>query len=248
MCAMSYPQTEMGVFGVPNPLGALLNMTPLDSVLQKHLRKVYTSLGGLTLFCALGAYAQMQAGISLQFLSVLLTFGTLMYFHSLPSHSPQRRPLFYAFGFLEGWTLGPLMSLLMEIDPSIVFTSALAAAAVFVSLSVSAFFAKRRSYMYLGGVLLAGLSSMIVVEFVTMFVLREFGFKLQLYFGLLLFVGFTLFDSQMIVERAHAGVRDDLKDALTLFMDLLQIFVRLAIIMARNAESKKKDDERKNRK
>ena len=54
---------------------------------------------------------------------------------------------------------------------------------------------------------------------------------LQLYFGLLVFVGYIVVDTQEIVERAHLGDLDYVKHALTLFTDLVAVFVRILVIM-----------------
>lgn len=47
----------------------------------------------------------------------------------------------------------------------------------------------------------------------------------------------------MIVEKAELGDRDSIRAALELFVDFIGLFVRLLIILARNAE--KKDDREK---
>lgn len=54
---------------------------------------------------------------------------------------------------------------------------------------------------------------------------------LQLYFGLLVFLGYMVVDTQEMIERAHHGDLDYVKHALTLFTDFVGVFVRILIIM-----------------
>lgn len=54
---------------------------------------------------------------------------------------------------------------------------------------------------------------------------------LQLYFGLLVFVGYIVVDTQDIIEKAHFGDLDYVKHALTLFTDFVAVFIRILIIM-----------------
>ena len=54
---------------------------------------------------------------------------------------------------------------------------------------------------------------------------------LQLYFGLLVFVGYIVVDTQDIIEKAHYGDLDYVKHSLTLFVDFVAVFVRVLIIM-----------------
>lgn len=60
-------------------------------------------------------------------------------------------------------------------------------------------------------------------------------FILQLYFGLLVFVGYIVVDTQDIIEKAHFGDLDYVKHALTLFTDFAAVFVRILIIMVSRA-------------
>ena len=73
-------------------------------------------------------------------------------------------------------------------------------------------------------------------------------FQAELYIGLFVFMGYVLFDTQLIVERAEAGDRDYIKHALDLFVDLAAIFVRLVVILMKNAQEKQTRKEAADRK
>jgi len=45
------------------------------------------------------------------------------------------------------------------------------------------------------------------------------------------FVGYIVVDTQEIVEKAHFGDLDYVKHALTLFTDLVAVFVRILVII-----------------
>lgn len=54
---------------------------------------------------------------------------------------------------------------------------------------------------------------------------------LQLYFGLLVFVGYMVFDTQYIIEMAHLGDLDFVGHALRLYTDFIAVFIRILVIM-----------------
>ena len=64
-------------------------------------------------------------------------------------------------------------------------------------------------------------------------------FNISLYLGLIMFCGFVIFDTQLIVEKAFHGDFDYLSHSLELFVDFIGIFVRILIILAKKS---KKDD------
>lgn len=53
----------------------------------------------------------------------------------------------------QGFSLGSLVDVILQVDPSILVTALLATTTVFVCFAGAALFAKRRSYLYLGGML-----------------------------------------------------------------------------------------------
>lgn len=228
-----------------------LSSAGLDLVVQKHLQRVYSSLLSACVAAAAGCALQLYLGWNAGPLTMLLLFGTVLYFGTLPQHSPRRPAAFLACAVAQGWSLGPLLNLAFQVAPATPLFALVGAGAVFASLSISAMFAKRRSYLFLGGFCSSALSLMSILT-IARYLFRgsmamDTYLAMQIYGGLLVFAGYVLFDTQVIIEKAHAGERDYLKHALTLFVDLVAIFVRVLIILIRNHERKEEDERRKER-
>ncbi|THG21656.1 hypothetical protein TEA_000285 [Camellia sinensis var. sinensis] len=132
------------------------------------------------------------------------------------------------------WNIGGLLTTLgcMGSIVCILVSAFVGCAVAFGCFSMAAMLARRREYLYLGGLLSSGLSILFWLHFAS----SIFGgsaalFKFELYFGLLVFVGYIVVDTQDIIERAHFGDLDYVKHALTLFTDFAAVFVRILIIM-----------------
>lgn len=101
-------------------------------------------------------------------------------------------------------------------------------------------FAERRTHMYLGGVLASCLTAMMWVGIANMFFRLPLLLNFKVYFGLLVFIGFVVYDTQFIIEKALQGNKDFVRHALELFLDFINIFIRLLVILSKNSQSKKK--------
>jgi len=168
---------------------------------------------------------------------------------SCPPYEHQKRlSLLFVSAVLEGASVGPLIKVAIDVDPSILITAFVGTAIAFVCFSAAAMLARRREYLYLGGLLSSGLSMLMWLQFAS----SIFGgsasiFKFELYFGLLIFVGYMVVDTQEIIEKAHLGDMDYVKHSLTLFTDFVAVFVRILIIMLKNsADKEEKKKKRRN--
>jgi Bax inhibitor 1 len=229
------------------PLSAALRMTPLSVDTQAHLVKVYSTLFTCMCTSAAGAAVQMRSGLYGGALPLsLLLFAAFAYFVQLPAYSPRRAPLLHAIALLQGFATGPLLTFAtVYVDPWLPLSALAATAVVFLGLTVSAMFARRRSYLLLGGALSTGLSVMFLGALLNAFVPSNVGFAVQLYGGLALFCGYVMYDTQLIIEKVELGDKDHVGHALELFMDLIAIFRRLLMIMIKNQQSKREKEEKK---
>eukprot|EP00656_Telonema_subtile_P005927 TRINITY_DN12718_c0_g1_i2.p1 TRINITY_DN12718_c0_g1~~TRINITY_DN12718_c0_g1_i2.p1 ORF type:complete len:179 (-),score=34.11 TRINITY_DN12718_c0_g1_i2:222-758(-) len=157
--------------------------------------------------------------------------------------SSSRFGLLLGFGFLKGASVGGLIEHALYIHPSIVTTALLATTVVFGCFSAAAMFARRRSYLYLGGILGSVMGYMCLASLANIFLGWQMINEAQIYVGLVVFSGYVVYDTQVIIEKAANGQRDVISHALELFMDFAAIFVRVLIILMRNKEN---ENRRKN--
>ncbi|KAL2548035.1 Bax inhibitor 1 [Forsythia ovata] len=225
---------------------SLKNLRQISPVVQTHLKQVYLSLCCALIASAVGAYLHILWNIG-GLLTTLACVGSIIWLLSLPPYEEQKRvSLLMAAALFKGASIGPLIELAIDFDPSIVLGAFVGCAVAFGCFSAAAMVARRREYLYLGGLLSSGLSILFWLHFAS----SIFGgsmalFKFELYFGLLVFVGYIVVDTQDIIEKAHFGDLDYVKHALTLFTDFAAVFVRILIIMLKNAGEKEEKKKKK---
>lgn len=222
---------------------ALKDFSHLNKATKQHLKNVYSSLALTMLSAALGAVGFFLLNVQLSILSLLgsvILLIAIMATPPTPENAGKRLGMLCGFGACTGVSLGPLLSAVADIEPSIIPTAFLGSCAIFGSLTLAALFAERRSMLFLGGFLISGLNMLVMMLFINMFLGSYMVFQLDVYGGLLLFCGFVLFDTQLIVERYNNGDTDYVSHSLDLFLDFINIFRRLLIILA-SKEKKRKD-------
>ncbi|KAK6166575.1 hypothetical protein SNE40_023232 [Patella caerulea] len=223
---------------------ALFKFDNLEGYVQKHLKNVYGCLGIGMLSAAVGAYIHvftnlMQAGL----LTAIGSIGLMIWLASI-RHSKEtqgkRMAIFCGFTFLSGISLGPLLDMAIMIDPSIIPTALLGTAAVFISFTLAALYNTNRTFLYLGGFIMSGLSFLLLLSIGNLFFRSQLIFDINLYGGLVIFCAFVLYDTQLIVEKRRHNDDDFVWHSVDLFIDFIQIFRRLLIILSRKEEDKKR--------
>ena len=101
----------------------------------------------------------------------------------------------------------------------------------FTSFSAISLFSKRRSFLYLGGVIMAIVQCMFLYSIMGslggwLFGFQAFGLP-YIMLGLFLCCLFIIYDTQIIIERAENGDKDVPTHAMTLFIDLFDLFVKI---------------------
>jgi len=220
-----------------NALGKTTTLTP---VVRQHLTKVYTTLAASLLVAAIGSFVEILTHTFAGIYSFIALIGLVIWFAITdPAQIQKRIGLLFAIAFAQGVFIAPLIQHTLDIDPKIVSTAFLGTTCVFACFSGFALFSERRSYLYIGGMLSSALSMLCVLSIANIFARSLVMFNIQLYFGLLVFCGFVVFDTQLIVEKAIQGDKDFVAHSLELFIDFTKIFVRLLMILSKDKKSKK---------
>eukprot|EP00013_Stygamoeba_regulata_P027399 CAMPEP_0177648254 /NCGR_PEP_ID=MMETSP0447-20121125/10733_1 /TAXON_ID=0 /ORGANISM="Stygamoeba regulata, Strain BSH-02190019" /LENGTH=234 /DNA_ID=CAMNT_0019150889 /DNA_START=89 /DNA_END=793 /DNA_ORIENTATION=- len=229
------------VFTRPINWAAAFKTGDIHPSVQQHLVRVYASLCVCLLVASCTAVFLPISFPPL--IASLLSIGMLLGMTALPAtptNQPTRFGLLLGFAGVMGCALGPLVHLVHdEIDPAIVYTALLATSTLFACFSAAALLARRRSYLYLGGILSAAISWLLVLSFMQFFFPSEAMQNALLYLGLIIFSGYVVFDTQLIVEKASLGDGDFLLHSAELFIDFVGLFVRILILLAK--KNKKKD-------
>ncbi|KFQ96366.1 Bax inhibitor 1, partial [Nipponia nippon] len=206
----------MNVFDRNINFDALFKFSHISASTQEHLKRVYASFALCMFVAAAGAYINVVTHLfQFSFLTGLGALGLMIWLTATP-HSREteqkRLGMLAGFAFLTGINLGPLLEMCISINPS-------------------ALSPRRRSFLYLGGFLLSGLTLMLLSSVVNAFMGSTWLFTANLYLGLMIMCGFVLFDTQLIIEKAESGDKDYIWHCVDLFLDFVNIFRELLMIL-----------------
>uniref|UniRef100_A0A023FJ41 Putative bax-mediated apoptosis inhibitor tegt/bi-1 n=1 Tax=Amblyomma cajennense TaxID=34607 RepID=A0A023FJ41_AMBCJ len=215
----------------------------LDKPVRDHLKNVYSCLAISTLATAAGGYVHLFTDI-LQgnFLTTLLSLGLLLALFAVPDNGKNqhvRLAILVGFAFTTGLGMGPLLDVVISVDPSIIATAFLATCAVFTCFSLSALYTDHCRWIYVGGTLMSILSVMSLFTLANLFLGSYILFQANLYLGVVVFCGFVLYDTQLIIEKRKRGERDYIRHSVDLFLDFISIFKRLLIILTQKESSRR---------
>jgi FtsH-binding integral membrane protein len=144
-----------------------------------------------------------------------------------PPANPQLKlGLFFSFTFLSGMGIAPVVYASMA--KGVLGTALVLTGAVFFGFSAAAYLSPRASLVAFQGPLIGMLFGMMAVSILNIFYPTAFAHSLILYGGLALFSMFIAVDTQAMIERARCGAGDHVQDAVQMFLNVINIFVRIA--------------------
>ena len=169
-----------------------------------HLRKVYTLLTFMTLFCTAGAYLNASFVIAQNFIfhiaSIAFSIYLVCYVSNVYKPENNRKYALALLAFQLGFNIGPALHHIGHYQPDILIKAVGFTATAFISFTCMALFSKRRSFMFLGGIAMTIFQGMLFY--------RLFGFLTGMggqglvYLMIMLFTDccFLIYHTQLIIE------------------------------------------------
>ena len=225
----------------PN-LNCLFNTHNLSDRTSKYLTEVYsTMLKGLLitgLSCFVGTYF-LEFIMKLFFILAASTFFLVIYM-TFSQNNTNKMNLFYLFSCLEGLTISPLVFNAHLIDTTIVPSAIALTIITFGTFTYLSMYTNKRNILYFGGIASTILTVLCISSFVNLFLQSSILFQIDIYLGLVLFCFYIIYDTQMVIQEFEMGQNDIVHHAMTFYLDFLNIFIRILIILMKNSKKKKK--------
>jgi len=216
----------------------------IEPHVQSHLKDVYSSMAMALLSAAVGGYVHLftnilQGGI----ISALFAIGFVIALYSTPDTGKNRTTrLMYllGFAFASGLGLGPLMEYAIIVNPTLIPTAFLSTCVIFGCFSLSAMLSDHRKWLYLGGTLMSFMSLLLLMSIINLFIGSKLLYQIHLYLAFFVVCGFIMYDTTLIIEKRRRGDTDYISHSVLLFLDFIDIFRYLLIILTQKEESNKK--------
>ncbi|OQR92080.1 hypothetical protein ACHHYP_04098 [Achlya hypogyna] len=219
-------------------LTALLKSNDIDSRVQRHLVRVYSTLAVAVFAASVGVLLDISISVA-GYTTAALVLGLLVALFALPKKNVgQRFTVLLSLAVCWGVNLGGLVHYALATDPEVVGVAFVGTTVIFGCFTLSALVERRRMYLYMGAFFSSAILCLLLVGLVNIFVQSAAIYSLELYGGLLIFCFYVLFDTQLIVEKASLGDDDFVAHAFELFLDFVNLFVRILTILLRKREGR----------
>ncbi|EAL39226.3 AGAP009883-PA [Anopheles gambiae str. PEST] len=245
--------------GLGSGTSTLENSHLWPEFVKQRIQDTYLYFGGSLAISAASAVAVFRSPRLLSlvsrngWMSVLATFalmiGSGMVAQSIP-YSPGLGAKQLAWA-THSAILGAVIAPMCFVGGAILTRAAWYTAGIVGGLSTVAVCAPSDKFLYMGGPLAIGLGVVFASSLASMWLPPTTALgagiaSLSLYGGLLLFSGFLLYDTQKIVKRAEMYPLyaprpfDPVNSAISIYMDTLNIFIRIVTILAGGGGNRRK--------
>ncbi len=234
--------------GFSNQSGILERSGIWPQYVRDRISSTFSYLGGGLGITAAGAYAVsrsptlMNLAMKNSMLAMLgsfaLVIGSGMLVRSIPYQQGDAFGSKHLAWALHAGILGAFIAPMTLLGGPLLIRAAMYTAGIVGGLSVVATTAPSEKFLNMTGPLAVGLGLVFAASIGSMFLppTTRLGlslYSLSVYGGLVLFSMFLLYDTQRIVKKAeHSMHFDPVNESISVYADILNIFIRIASIMA----------------
>jgi len=238
--------------GLSSQPGALENSVAWPQYVKQRIRDTYLYFGSSLIFTAGSAVAASRSPMVMNlmmknsFLAILATaaamIGSGVVVRSLPYQEGfgKKQLAWLVHAGIVGAVIAPITLL----GGPLMVRAAWMTAGVVGGLSAVAVCAPSEKFLNMGGVLGAGLGVVFVSSLGSAFFPPTTAvgaglYSISIYGGLVLFSAFLLYDTQKIIKKAETHQSyDPVNASISIYMDTINIFIRIAMILAGNNRRK----------
>lgn len=245
--------------GMSSEIGAIEKSVVWPQYVKDRIRSTYMYFAGSIGLTAMSAVAVSRSPVLMNlmmknsFLAIGATFAAMigagMLVRTIPyEQSPGSKHLAW---MLHAGVMGAVVAPLTLLGGPLLIRAAWYTAGIVGGLSTVAMCAPSEKFLNMGAPLGVGLGLVLASSIGSMFLppTSAFGaglYSIAIYGGLVLFGMFLLYDTQKVIKRAETypvyGVQkyDPINACLGIYTDTLNIFIRVAIMLANSGGSRKK--------
>eukprot|EP00041_Stephanoeca_diplocostata_P034705 m.1197107 g.1197107 ORF g.1197107 m.1197107 type:complete len:379 (+) comp24565_c0_seq7:167-1303(+) len=211
-----------------------------DKETQRYVAKVFQTAGSTIGVATATSVASISLGVMVTpWIPALASIVPLfMFYNTTEATNPTyRKALVGTFTALSGFSLAPLLSYAVHVNPMLVPMALGGTTLIFLGASGAALLAPRASMLRFGTLLgggamvLMGASLFGIGQYAMTGAVSPMLFSFTLYGGLGLMTCFVAYDTHNIIEEYKAGSRDYLRHSLDVFINFMGIFRRLLYIL-----------------
>lgn len=236
----------------PHVPQSIYNIEPSreNNFVAENVAKVY-KIVAQALFCYIVGIIEGYYFTN-QFFTITSIIGTFVCLFMFLSATTELNKWYYlnGMGICLGFVATPLLVNAYSIDPLIVPLAATSTATIFGIFTFLAQYRRKEVLLY-EGFLYSALSVLTIFGFVMIFVpVSDNGYLVYCTGGLLVFCGYIAFDTAKMYERIETSAKDGrnidhYQCAAELFLDLINVFIKMVEILSILSNNKKKSDKKK---
>ncbi|XP_069741872.1 growth hormone-inducible transmembrane protein [Narcine bancroftii] len=245
--------------GMSNEIGAIEKAVIWPQYVKERIHSTYMYFAGSVGLTALSAVAVSRSPVIMNlmmknsFLAIGATFAAMIGASVLVRSLPYEKGLNakHLAWMLHAGVMGAVVAPVTLLGGPLLIRAAWYTAGIVGGLSTVAMCAPSEKFLNMGGPLAVGLGLVVASSIGSMFLppTSVFGagmYSVAVYGGLVLFGMFLLYDTQKVIKRAEAypiyGLQkfDPINGCMGIYMDTLNIFIRVATILSNSGGSRKK--------